>query len=159
MKLPVFRQARKSKSYTNALNIARKLHNRFYGDIIPNQMYCPYCGFRIDATTRQERLETLDEHVSDPNGTPSFKTVYKCFNCEASKYTMWNYYGESYYDFPEDYNKLSEEEQDELWYHREATEHFGKDTYNMEAWSKDAINSIAYSSHNDVYNPGELAPP
>ena len=154
MRLPVIRQARKSKTYANALNIARKLHKRFYGDIMPHQMYCPYCGFRIDATTRKERLETLDEHVMDPNGTPSYKTVYKC-TCEASKYTMWNYTGESYYDFPEDFNNLTYEERAPYWDFRENIDHFGKDKYDLEAWSKDAINSIAFTSHNDVYNPGK----
>lgn len=154
MKLPVFRQARKSKSYTNALNIARTLHNKFYGDIMPHQMYCPYCGFRIDATTRKERLETLDEHVMDPNGTPSYKTVYKC-SCEASKYTMWNYAGESYYDFPESFDHLSEEDKAKFWEIREAVQHFGEYDYDLEAWSKDAINSISFTSHNDVYNPGK----
>lgn len=154
MRLPVIRQARKSKTYANALNIAKTLHERFYGDIMPHQMYCPYCGYRIDATTRQERLETLDEHVMDPNGTPSYKTVYKC-TCEASKYTMWNYTGESYYDFPEEFNNLTYEERAPYWDFRENIEHFGKDEYDLEAWSKDAINSIAFTSHNDVYNPGK----
>ena len=149
MKFPVLFDAKKSESYKKALNRARMLHEKFYRDIIPNQMYCPYCGHRINSTDRQERLETLAEHVMDPNGTPSYKTVYKC-TCEASKYTLWNYLGEAYLDYPKNTDTK------EMWEIFDNYEHFLKDTHKMEGWSKEAINSISFTSHNNVHSPGKV---
>lgn len=42
-----------------------------------NQIYCPLCEKPL-AVTHQDRYESLDEHVSNPNGTPSLKDGYEC---------------------------------------------------------------------------------
>ena len=150
MKFPVIFDAKKSQTFKKALQTARTLHEKFYGETIPNQMYCPFCGHRLSATERQERLETLTEHVMDPNGTPSYKTVYKC-SCKPSRYTMWNYLGESYLDLPKD-----NDNDEEMWRTYNSYDHFLKDTRKMEGWSKEAINSISFTSHNDVHAPGKV---
>jgi len=40
-------------------------------------MKCPVCKTEL-VQWKQLRLETLNEHVSNPNGTPSLKTAYHC---------------------------------------------------------------------------------
>ena len=149
MKFPVIFDAKKSETFKKALDTARTLHEKQYKYINVKQMYCPYCGYPLSKTDRQERMETLDEHVMDPNGTPSYKTVYKC-SCRPSRYTMWNYLGESYLDLPKDTDN-----DEEMWKTYNSYEHFLKDTRKMEGWSKEAINSICFISNNNVYAPGK----
>ena len=49
-------------------------------------LLCPICQERLEIT-HQDRYESLDEHVSDPNGTPSMKDGYECSNenCKSRK--------------------------------------------------------------------------
>ena len=60
-------------------------------------MRCPKC-FHTLQVTGQARLETLLEHVSDPNGIPSMKDVYGCVNtkCEKHHSGRWDEWGASY---------------------------------------------------------------
>jgi len=61
-------------------------------------MKCPICKTEL-VVTGQERLETLMEHVQDPNGEVCLKNKYQCPNkqCEANKDDLvWNEYGEYY---------------------------------------------------------------
>jgi hypothetical protein len=60
-------------------------------------MLCPSCKASLVVTGR-ERLETLVEHVSDPNGTPSMKDKYECsdLSCPTRGFYFWNSYGETY---------------------------------------------------------------
>jgi hypothetical protein len=62
-----------------------------------NPMRCPVCKGEIQITG-QERLETLIEHVCDPNGEVGFKDKYECLNktCPAIGKIFWNSYGERY---------------------------------------------------------------
>ncbi len=57
-------------------------------------MKCPKCKHELEVT-RQERLETLGEHVCDPNGTPSLKDLYQCVNikCKCFRAFGWNTWG------------------------------------------------------------------
>lgn len=60
-------------------------------------MLCPVCKSEL-MITGKERLETLAEHVCDPNGEPRLKDKYECLNpgCKARGCLMWNAYGERY---------------------------------------------------------------
>lgn len=64
-------------------------------------MRCPVCKSELVITGR-ERLETLAEHVSDPNGEPCLKDKYECLNpeCKTRGRLLWNAYGERYGDLP-----------------------------------------------------------
>jgi len=44
-------------------------------------MRCPICGSEL-VEGMGRRYETLEEHVSDPNGTPSLKPTYVCENTQ-----------------------------------------------------------------------------
>lgn len=60
-------------------------------------MKCPNCKTELEVTG-QERLETLSEHVSNPNGTPSLKNLWQCVNtdCKCFRAFGWNDDGEFY---------------------------------------------------------------
>lgn len=60
-------------------------------------MKCPHCKTDL-VITGQARLETLSEHVCDPNGTPSMKDVYRCPNdlCPCHGKFSWNSDGDFY---------------------------------------------------------------
>lgn len=106
MKFPVIFKKAASEQFGNAIKTAKENHKKLYEYEKLFTHFCPFCGAPLEATDRVEPLETLDEHVSCSHVTK--KTVYKCSaHCEDSKYTMWNYNGESYSDFPKD---LSEDE-------------------------------------------------
>ena len=67
-------------------------------------MRCPICKTEL-IVTGQERLQTLGEHVGDPDGVPSFKDTHQCPNkeCEACKDGLvWDDYGSFYSYIRED---------------------------------------------------------
>jgi hypothetical protein len=76
-------------------------------------MKCPICKSEL-LVTGQEHLETLNEHVSNPNDEPSLKNKYECLNerCESREKLIWNEDGDLYhqhvyengYDFNEKYS-------------------------------------------------------
>lgn len=70
-------------------------------------MNCPICKTPL-SVVGQKRLETLSEHVCDPNGTPSLKDVYSCNNpsCSvSSKKPMWSEEGEYFgFEYSDDMN-------------------------------------------------------
>ena len=63
-----------------------------------NKMKCPCCKKEL-IIGGQKRLETLSEHVFDPNGNPSLKDFYICNNflCDCSALrVMWDQWGGFY---------------------------------------------------------------
>lgn len=58
---------------------------------------CPFCGQPL-VEKGKKRLETMCEHVSNPNGTPSEKPALYCVNpeCKFGKVWLWN--GKSFFD-------------------------------------------------------------
>ena len=59
---------------------------------------CPVCYDELKVTG-QARLETLNEHISDPNGTSSMKDKYECVNVGCLAFihkAFWNEDGEYY---------------------------------------------------------------
>ena len=59
---------------------------------------CPLCRSEL-IVTGLERLETLDEHVCNPNGEVYLKDKYECLNEKCSGYRrfIWNEDGDIYY--------------------------------------------------------------
>lgn len=101
MKFPVIFKKPASEQFANAIKTAKENYKKLSERDKLFTHFCPFCGAPLEATDRVEPLETLDEHVSCSPVTK--KTVYKCSaHCEDSKYTMWNYNGESYSDFSKD---------------------------------------------------------
>lgn len=83
---------------------------------------CSVCGAELKVTTCG-RYESLDEHVSDPNGTPTLKDGYTCSmqTCLANMYgAVWTADGEVYMNPPdhlghsEAYDKLKYFSADDL---------------------------------------------
>ena len=63
-----------------------------------NDFRCPVCYENL-IVTGQARLETLDEHISNPNGTPLMKDKYECVNVDCLAFihkAFWNEDGEYY---------------------------------------------------------------
>lgn len=61
-------------------------------------MLCPCCKAPLEESGL-ERLETIEEHVCDPNGIPSMKMGYRCSDatCLTRKHNViWNEGGERY---------------------------------------------------------------
>jgi len=60
-------------------------------------MLCPSCKTEL-VVKGQERLQTLGEHICNPNGVPSFKDKYVCPNadCIVASNVFWNSDGELY---------------------------------------------------------------
>jgi len=60
-------------------------------------MKCPCCKSEL-VEWKQLRLETLEEHVFDPNGNPSLKMAYRCSDeaCVTNPNIYWNEFGERY---------------------------------------------------------------
>jgi len=63
-----------------------------------NEIKCPKCKCLLKEW-KMIRVETLDEHVTNPNGIPSKKMVYICSDAKCLSRKMgvfWNYVGELY---------------------------------------------------------------
>ena len=68
-------------------------------DVPANVPTCPFCGHALKLADEKLPLESLVEHVFEPNGTPTYKFVGVCSNdkCTMGKFFMYNYYsGEAY---------------------------------------------------------------
>ena len=77
MKLPFNLQPKRSPLQERALRKAKELFNSD-PEKYKDTMFCPYCGSPLVKSGNQRRMETLSEHVSNPNGTPSLKDEYVC---------------------------------------------------------------------------------
>lgn len=86
------------KAYNFILKRLRKDKN--FAEVIPecdDKPCCPYCG-KVLSAGEPKRLQSLEEHVYDPNGIPSYKTVLQCNNddCFLGKFSIWSEDGSSY---------------------------------------------------------------
>ena len=77
MKLPFNIQPKRTPLQERALKKAKELYNS-NPEKYKDTMFCPYCGSPLIKSGNQKRMETLSEHISDPNGTPSLKDEYIC---------------------------------------------------------------------------------
>lgn len=77
MKLPFNIQPKRTPLQERALKKAKELYDSD-PEKYKDTMFCPYCGSPLIKSGQQRRMETLSEHVSDPNGTPSLKDEYVC---------------------------------------------------------------------------------
>jgi hypothetical protein len=77
MRLPFNIQPKRTDLQERALVRAREIYNsnpKQYEDT----MFCPYCGSPLIKSGERRRMETLSEHVCNPNGTPTLKDEYIC---------------------------------------------------------------------------------
>jgi hypothetical protein len=61
-------------------------------------MKCPVCKSDLNRG-KDLHLETLDEHILQPNNKPSLKASYHCINTKCYEYThdvVWDEYGDRY---------------------------------------------------------------
>jgi len=65
-------------------------------------MNCPFCG-DILKIGGMKRIETLIEHVSDPNSEPTEKVFYVC-ECGETENCFWDEFGDFYV---KDYDKYN----------------------------------------------------
>ena len=77
MKLPFNLQPKRTPLQEHALKKAKDLYNSD-PEKYKDTMFCPYCGSPLIKSGQLKRMETLSEHVSDPNGTPTLKDEYVC---------------------------------------------------------------------------------
>lgn len=68
-----------------------KSEKKFAKPLSETEMCCPFCGHPL-VKRGSKRLETMSEHVCDPNGTPSEKPAYYCENeeCRYKDVFLWN---------------------------------------------------------------------
>lgn len=68
-----------------------KSEKKFAKPLSETEMCCPFCGHPL-VKRGSKRLETMSEHVFDPNGTPSEKPAYYCENeeCRYKDVFLWN---------------------------------------------------------------------
>lgn len=77
MNLPFNIQPKRTPLQERALKKAKELYNSD-PEKYKDTMFCPYCGSPLIKSGQQRRMETLSEHVSNPNGTPTLKDEYIC---------------------------------------------------------------------------------
>ena len=89
-------------------------------DQYADTMFCPYCGEPLIKSGQKRRFETLSEHVSNPNETPSLKDEFICsakgilnhqyksdmIGCEFGILHAWN--GDTYGGLESGGNHVSE---------------------------------------------------
>lgn len=62
-------------------------------------LQCPKC-YEFLYISGHSRHETLTEHVTNPNGTPSMKPEYRCPNKCYPTRVFWDHYGDAYIGSP-----------------------------------------------------------
>lgn len=77
MKLPFNIQPKRTPLQQRALERAKQIFNSD-PEKYQDTMFCPYCGNPLVKSGKQRHMQTLCEHVSDPNSTPSLKDEYVC---------------------------------------------------------------------------------
>lgn len=77
MRLPFNIQPKRTQLQMNAISTAKRIYESDT-EKYKDTMFCPYCGHPLVKSGKQRRLQTLYEHVTNPNGTPSLKDEYIC---------------------------------------------------------------------------------
>lgn len=169
MKLPFNLQPKRTPLQERALRKAKELYNS-NPEKYKDTMFCPYCGSPLVKSGNQKRMETLSEHVSDPNGTPSLKDEYVCsaegilnsqyllngsdkrLGCEFGILHAWNGGFEKGGSYTSDYwHDLYELKEQSIVNKRVIDEWFHKD-YQYE--HKSALNTFECQSQTSIYHKG-----
>lgn len=169
MKLPFNFQPKRTSLQEVALKRAKELYNS-NPEEYKDTMFCPYCGSPLVKSGKQRRMETLSEHVSDPNGTPTLKDEYVCsaeglfehqylmsgsykrLGCEFGILHSWNGGWEKGGSYTSDYwHELYELSKQSIVNKRAIDDWFHED-YKHE--HKNALNTFECQSQTSIYNTG-----
>lgn len=169
MKLPFNLQPKRTPLQERALRKAKKLYNSD-PEKYKDTMFCPYCGSPLVKSGNQKRMETLSEHVYNPNGTPTLKDEYVCsaegilnhqyllngsdkrLGCEFGILHSWNGGFEKGGSYTSDYwHELYELKEQSIINKRVIDEWFHKD-YQHE--HKNALNTFDCQSQTSIYHKG-----
>lgn len=77
MKLPFNIQPKRTSLQERAIRVAKEIYESD-PEKYKDTMFCPYCGQPLVRSGNRRRMQTLSEHVSDPNGEVSLKDEYIC---------------------------------------------------------------------------------
>lgn len=77
MKLPFNIRPKRTALQERAIRVAKELYES-NPEKYKDTMFCPYCGQPLVKSGNRRRMQTLSEHVSDPNGEVSLKDEYIC---------------------------------------------------------------------------------
>lgn len=169
MKLPFNLQPKRTPLQETALKRAKNLYNSD-PEKYKDTMFCPYCGSPLVKSGIMKSMETLSEHVSDPNGIPILKDEYVCsaeglfehqylfdnpdeqLGCEFGILHSWNGGYEKGGSYKSDYwHKLYAMSKENIVNKRVIDAYFHED-YQHE--HKDALNTSNCQSQTSLYNTG-----
>ena len=169
MKLPFNLQPKRTPLQERALKKAKELYNSD-PEKYKDTMFCPYCGSPLVKSGSQKRMETLSEHVSDPNGIPTLKDEYVCsaegisnhqyllsgpdkrLGCKFGILHSWNGGFEKGGSYTSDYwHELYGLSKQSIINRRVIDEWFTED-YQHE--HKNALNTFECQSQTSIYNTG-----
>ena len=170
MKLPFNIQPKRTPLQERALKKAKELYDSD-PEKYKDTMFCPYCGSPLIKSGKQRRMETLSEHVYDPNGTPSLKDEYICsaeglfehqylfkdnpdeqLGCEFGILHSWNGGWEKGGSYTSDYwQKLYAMSKENIVNKRVIDAYLHED-YKHE--HKNALNTFECQSQTSIYNTG-----
>lgn len=171
MKLPFNIQPKRTPLQERALKKAKSLYDSD-PEKYKDTMFCPYCGSPLIKSGKQRRMQTMSEHVSYPNATPTLKDEYVCsaeglfehqylisisdsdrrLGCEFGILHSWNGGYEKGGSYTSDYShELHELSELSIVNKRVIDEWFHKD-YQHE--HKNALNTFECQSQTSIYNTG-----
>ena len=169
MKLPFNIQPKRTPLQERALKKAKELYNSD-PEKYKDTMFCPYCGSPLVKSGRLKRMQTMSEHVSDPNGAPTLKDEYVCsaegvfghqylmsgsdkrLGCEFGILHSWNGGFEKGSSYTSDYwHELYELSKQSIVNKRAIDEWFDKDYQHKH---ENALNTSECQSQISIYNTG-----
>lgn len=170
MKLPFNIQPKRTPLQERALKKAKELYNSD-PEKYKDTMFCPYCGSPLVMSGLQRRMETLSEHVANPNGTVTLKDEYICsaeglfehqylskdepderLGCEFGILHSWNGGWEKGGSYVSDYwHKLYAMSKENIVNKRVIDEWFHEDYQHQHS---KALNTFECQSQTSIYNIG-----
>ena len=169
MKLPFNIQPKRTPLQERALKTAKELYNSD-PEKYKDTMFCPYCGSPLIKTGSQKRMETLSEHVSDPNGIPSLKDEYICgakgtfshqylvsgsderLGCKFGILHSWNGGFEKGGSYASDYWRELYELSEQSIVNKLVIDNWLNEDYQHEHYA--ALNTFECQSQTSIYNKG-----
>lgn len=170
MKLPFNIQPKRSTLQKKAIEVAKGIYESD-PEKYKDTMFCPYCGQPLVKSGNRRRMQTLTEHVSNPNGKVSLKDEYICgaeglferqyligddpdsqIGCEFGILHSWNGGWEKGGSYSSDYrSKLYEMRKESIINKRVIDQYFHED-YTHEF--KEALNTDTCEYSVSIYNTG-----
>lgn len=170
MRLPFNIQPKRTALQENAIKVAKQIYESD-PEKYKDTMFCPYCGQPLIKSVNQRRMQTLSEHVSDPNGVASLKDEYICsakglfekrylfdgepdsqIGCEFGILHSWNGGWEKGYSYASDYwHKLYDLSKESIINKRVVDQYFHEDYIHE---FKNALNTDNCEYSVIIYNTG-----